>query len=115
AQMEPGWENGYEGRPPFLPVACAGLLAWHEVLPGGRFNIVLQGVTRVRLLEELPARKGYREVRAELLDDPKIDSNEDALIRRAVLELFARAPEAMSSPLLDASARHSGGALADVV
>ena len=50
AQLEPGWESQYGERPPLQPMLCAGLIIWHEELPDGRYNILLQGVARARLL-----------------------------------------------------------------
>src|SRR6516225_2120931 len=57
--LRPGWERDYEGRPPVYPVGCSGVITHAEKLPDGRFNIVLRGVERVRLLEEERSRN-YR-------------------------------------------------------
>ena len=48
-------------------VAGLGTVVASERLADGRWNIVLQGVSRVRLAEELPARELYRRVRAEIV------------------------------------------------
>jgi Lon protease-like protein len=40
-----------------------------EELPDGRFLLLLRGVGRVELVEELPSRRPYREVRARILVD----------------------------------------------
>ena len=52
--LEPGWETGYAGRPPLAPLLCAGLVAWHEELEDGKFNLLLHGVTRARVLTDRP-------------------------------------------------------------
>ncbi len=114
-QLEPGWESQYSGRPPLQPMLCAGVIVLEEELPDGRYNILLQGVSRARLVEELPADKLYREARVELLPDPPYEGPEEERLRQAVFELAGRVPPSFAENLLPAVARTSGGALADVV
>ncbi len=94
---------------------CVGLIVWDEELEDGRYNILLQGVCRARLLSELPTEHLYREVRVELLPDPSYHGPEEEQLRQAVLELAGRVPPSFSEGLLPAVARASGGTLADVV
>lgn len=115
ADLRPGWEHDYAGRPPLQPIGCAGVLGWHEQLADGRFEIVLQGVMRFRVLEELPPTHLYREVRAELLPDPEYHGPLEELVRQAVLEIAGHIPDAESESLVQLAARAKGGALADVV
>src|SRR3977135_4083932 len=58
--LRPGWEGDYEGRPPVYPVACSGVITHVERLPDGRYNIVLRGLERVRIIEEDGSRT-YRQ------------------------------------------------------
>lgn len=115
AQLEPGWESAYVGRPTMQQMMCAGLIIWHDELPDGRYNILLQGVCRARLLSELPAEHLYREARVELLPDPTYHGPEEEQLRQAVFELVGRVPPSFSEGLVPAVARANGGALADVV
>lgn len=69
AELQPGYEADYEGRPPVYPVCGAGELTWHEPLPDGRFNILVRGVARVRIELEHPPERAYRVVRARVLAD----------------------------------------------
>ncbi len=115
AQMQPGWEVNYHGRPPLVPLCCAGVLAWHESLADGRYNVLLHGASRVRVLEELPADKPYREVRAEVLSDPPYAGEEEELLRRAVLELCVHVPKEVAAKVMELANRLQGGALADVI
>jgi Lon protease-like protein len=115
AQLEPGYEGTYAGRPRMRPMVCAGIIAWHEELDGGRYNIIVQGAVRARILEELPPDQLYREVRAAILPDTDYHGVEEEQLRQAMLELAARLPPPVAQGLLQASARASGGALADVV
>lgn len=61
------WKQEYEGRPPIRPAVCIGHIAEHFKYPDGRYAIVLQGVCRGRIIQELPARedKLYREAMIE--------------------------------------------------
>jgi Lon protease-like protein len=115
AQLEPGWEADYAGRPAMQRMMCAGLIVWHEALEDGRYNILLQGVCRARLLSELLSERLYRQARVELLPDPPYHGAEEEQLRQAVLELAGRVPPSFSEGLLPAVARASGGTLADVV
>ena len=115
AQLEPGWEADYGGRPAMQRMMCAGLIMWHEELEDGRYNILLQGVCRARLLSELASERLYREARVELLPDPPYHGPEEEQLRQAILELAGRVPPSFSEGLIPAVARASGGTLADVV
>ncbi len=69
ALLAPGWEHDYEGCPPVAPVCGAGRIVVHEEQPDGTHDIVLRGVSRVRL-EELPRGDlPYRRARAQVLPD----------------------------------------------
>ncbi|MFN0064223.1 MAG: LON peptidase substrate-binding domain-containing protein [Myxococcaceae bacterium] len=115
ANLKAGWERDYAGRPPLKPICTAGLIVWSEMMKDGRFNIVVQGVTRARLIEELPPTKLYREASAELVNDGEADEPAEEQLRHAVLELATRMQPALAEPLLAVATRFSGGALADAV
>ena len=69
AVLAPGWEVDYEGCPEVCPVACLGRVATHQRLDEGRYNLLLAGLVRVRIVEELPRKKLFREVKAEVYQD----------------------------------------------
>src|SRR5258708_21493686 len=50
--LRPGWDHDYEGRPAIYPVGCSGVLTHNERLPDGRYNLVLRGIERFRIVEE---------------------------------------------------------------
>ena len=58
-----------EGAPLFN-VGCIGKIADVEALEDGRFNLLLEGEARFRLLRELDVITPFRQVEAELLEDP---------------------------------------------
>lgn len=69
--LKPGYEAAYEGHPAIYDVAGVGHIIHHELLPDGRYNIILRGLARVRVLEELTPEHLYRQARAELIDDAR--------------------------------------------
>src|SRR5271166_6273395 len=50
--LAPGWEADYAGRPALHQVACLGRIVADHRLEDGRFNILLRGLSRIRLGEE---------------------------------------------------------------
>src|SRR6476469_5242590 len=50
--LRPGWDRDYEGRPPIFPIGCSGVMTHVEQLDDGRFNIVLRGLERFRVVDE---------------------------------------------------------------
>jgi Lon protease-like protein len=57
--LRPGWEGDYDGRPAVYPVGCAGLITHAEPIADGRYNIVLRGLEKFRIVEE-DASRSYR-------------------------------------------------------
>ncbi len=52
ALLKPGWEKNYEGRPDFHQVGTVGRITQFKKLDDGRYNILLEGLERVRLKED---------------------------------------------------------------
>jgi Lon protease-like protein len=68
-------------------VACLGEIVWHEQLADGRYNVRLRGVSRARIVEEVPTGKPYRAARVELLPDvAPADLAELSRLRRELSE-----------------------------
>lgn len=55
---------------PLYAIGCVGRIGEVEALDDGRFNIVLEGEHRFRILRELDVTTPFRQVEAELLPDP---------------------------------------------
>ena len=115
AQVIPGQEPFLSGTPALEEMLCVGVLSQHEVSSDGRYDVVLVGVARAKLLRELPQANSYREVEAEVLPDASYDGPEEARLRQAVLELVARLPQDVGQRIAQVTARAKGGMLADVV
>lgn len=69
ALLQAGWEDDYHKKPPIHPVVCIGRIFKEERLPDGRYNLLLQGLCRARVLEELKTSKLYRTARVEVLPE----------------------------------------------
>jgi Lon protease-like protein len=67
--LQPGWESHYDQRPAIHTMACLGRIVADQLLPDGRYNLLLRGLSRVRLIEEIPSEKLYRSARVELAAD----------------------------------------------
>ena len=52
-----------------LPTVCLGQVIHHTPLPDGRSNILLMGLRRARIVNELPPQDGYRRARVELVEE----------------------------------------------
>ena len=68
-RLKPGWEQGYDGRPPVYEHAGFGKIVRYDSLPDGRANIVILGLGRIKIREELQKDKLYRVAEGELLGD----------------------------------------------
>jgi len=79
--LRPGWEGDYEGRPPVYPIGCSGVITHVERLQDGRYNILLRGLERFRILEEDHARS-YRRAVIEPLIEYTLAGDDRAAIRR---------------------------------
>jgi Lon protease-like protein len=62
--------QGPDEGAPLYAIGCVGRIADVEALDDGRYNIVLEGEARFRVLRELDVATPYRQVEAELLDEP---------------------------------------------
>ena len=76
--LRPGFEKDYEGRPPIFEIGCAGTIEDFEMLPDGRYTLVLKGLTKFRVLSEDQSRL-YRMARVEAVPDAPKDEELAAL------------------------------------
>jgi Lon protease-like protein len=67
--LRPGWDEDYEGQPAVHPIGCLGKIVADQRLDGGRYNLLLRGLRRVRLVGEVPTDRLYRTARVEPLAD----------------------------------------------
>jgi Lon protease-like protein len=91
ALLKPGWESEYEAKPPLYPVACLGKIVAEQRLEDGRYNILLRGLSRVRIEHEALHDKLYRVAHVELLSDLAVPAKGAAtLLREQLVRLAGR-------------------------
>ena len=66
--LKPGWESDYQGTPEIMEIGCLGTIKHHSELPQGKYNILLSGLYRFRILNEIKG-KTYRQAEVELLEE----------------------------------------------
>ncbi len=87
--LRDGWEGEYDGCPPVYPVGCSALITHFEKLPDGRYNIVLRGLERFRIVDEDNTR-AYRRARTAAVPDRELTAADRADLRhqRGRLEML---------------------------
>ncbi len=85
--LREGWQHDYQGRPAIYPVGCSGVITHAERLPDGRYDLVLRGLDRFRVVSEDDER-AYRQAIVEPLREPTLDATnrKDLHQRRVRLE-----------------------------
>jgi Lon protease-like protein len=74
--------------PPLFDIGCVGRIAHVEALDDGRYNIILEGLARFRILSELRVATPFRQVEAQLIED--VPEEPLPLAQRAALETESR-------------------------
>jgi len=83
--LRPGWEETYDDRPAVHPVACLGRVIADQLLPDGRYNLVLRGLARVRIEQEVETDKLYRLARTKVLRETASGDVDELMTLRAAL------------------------------
>lgn len=80
-----------ENEPPALfDIGCIGRISEFEALEDGRFNIILSGEARFRILRELDVVTPFRQVEAEPMSEEQDDPGTLSMPERGQLEAEAR-------------------------
>ena len=87
ALLKPGWQQDYEGSPPIHEIVGVGKIVEDAKLADGRYNLVLFGLTRVRILEEI-GKGMYRTARVEILAEREPAGPDAERKRRILLGLY---------------------------
>lgn len=87
ALLKSDWDD-YQGQPPIYSVVCVSKILSHVRSADGRYNVLVAGLERGRILHELDFGHPYREAQVELLTNelPSATDLEESL----QLELLAR-------------------------
>ena len=96
--LQPGYQADYEGRPPVYPIGCAGLITHSEALPDGRYNIMLRGIEKFRIIGEQSGRP-YRIAHVDALPEMVTDADRATIRgdRTRIETLLAAAIERLGS------------------
>lgn len=81
AALRPGYEPTYHESPPVFDVAGVGRILKCHRLADGRWNIVLQGQRRVKLLRETASGRLYRRAQVMELLEPPVPEPEAGALR----------------------------------
>lgn len=76
AALRPGYEQTYHEAPPVYDLAGVGRLLKCHRLADGRWNVVLQGERRAKILAEVASGRLYRRVRVMELTEPRVPDDE---------------------------------------
>lgn len=92
ALLMPGWETQIDARPSIAPIVCLGKIISHTRLPEGRHNIMLAGVRRAAIKQELKTHTSFRQAKVELLEDfyPASGASRRPALQRKLLDAFQR-------------------------
>ncbi len=88
--VRPEFADEMSGDPAIYPIGCAGTISESQKLPDGRYNLVLQGSYRFRVVDEEPPedQRLYRVARVERLEEVygEADHERVALLRANIVE-----------------------------
>ena len=83
--LRPSAGYGANNVAPIFSEICIGKIIQEERLPDGRFNLLLQGVSRAKIIKEVNDDKLYRTAKVEILHEVPLPSEENANRLRAKL------------------------------
>jgi Lon protease-like protein len=84
--LRPGWEADYFGTPPVFSYGTLGRIEQTVALEDGRYNILVNGETRFRIIDEV-AREPYRTARVTTQPQIERDATEAYAQRTWLSEL----------------------------
>jgi uncharacterized protein len=75
-------------KPELFTIGCVGRIDQVEALEDGRYNLVLEGKSRFRMVRELDVATPFRQIEAEILAEP--EGQDLGIAGRAALESESR-------------------------
>jgi len=92
ATLRPGWELNLDGRPPISENVCIGQVISHAPTEEDRHNILLIGLARARIVEELDIQRPFRMAKVELIEDvyPTSGAADRMKLQHDLLDLFRK-------------------------
>jgi len=83
--LKDGWESDYQGRPKIFSMGVVGRMVAVQSLSDGRFNVLLQGLRRFEIQEEV-AVESYRQARIMVQEVAPLHATLPPEIRAEVLK-----------------------------
>lgn len=87
--LKPGWEESYYGSPAVYEFGTAGVIERVARFDDGRYNLVLNGITRFRILEQV-SETPYRVARVEAVPEIQPSPQDAYATREWLVELSNR-------------------------
>ena len=115
-RLKPGFDSAYYGAPPVFEICGVGEIHEYSELPDGCFNIVVRGLGRVRLIEELGSQP-YRVARVEVPRQLPADALVGEALRAELVKQIRRIAPHLHGPAQNLEARLNTdvGSSADIV
>ena len=91
ATLSGDWQDDYEGNPTIHPMGCICHVTNYKLLPSGHYNIMLEGLHKVRL-DEVPSESPYRLAAITVQDmeaSPGVDPESISRMRDVICRFFA--------------------------
>lgn len=90
ALLNSGWEHSYQGKPNLASTVCIGRIISHTPTDDGRHNILLAGIRRASIVQEINSGTLFRQAEVKILEDviPKDFSERASEHRRALMNVF---------------------------
>jgi uncharacterized protein len=103
ATLEPGWEQGGTAVPRVNTAGCIGRILVHTPRHDGTHQILLLGIRRCAIREDIPVNKAFRTARVEVLEDIyQGTASSQTSLKKKLLQLFSQyvsAPQLMQQNL----------------
>lgn len=107
-RLKPGFEGSYEGRPPVFEICGAGIVVDYVAHADGRYDILIRGLTRVRIVREHPVLQSYRVVNAVALSDETPDPALASAFHERLRSLWPNLAQRLPPELRDLAALSDG-------
>ncbi len=78
ATLMPGFEDEYYTRAPIAPVVCIGRVTDYDKTAQGTYNLMLLGLRRAEVENEIEPVRSFRRAQVKLLDGPELESGQAA-------------------------------------
>jgi Lon protease-like protein len=97
ALLKSGWERDYYSKPGIESVVCVGRILTHERLPDGKYNFLLEGQTRAKVVQELAIDMPFRVAELEPLVETRTMEIDLVTQRQRLATIFSdRLPQSMA-------------------